>query len=108
MELVLNEKDFVNDKFSITYGGNREAQFTIVDEAFAGNNGIGPVSKIVILVRQFNNDGSVQSGDMYSSVIGMGNGVVGVKTAMLELRGKTLNRHNMAQCTIILYEDGEA
>ena len=108
MELVLNEKNFVNGKYSVKFAGNREALFTIVDEEFPGNNTMGRVNKIVILVRELDEAGNALAGALQTSIIGLGNQVVGVMSALPELRGKTLSRDNMARCTIILYEpEGE-
>jgi hypothetical protein len=95
---------FDNGKYSVTYGTNKEALFTIVDEEYKGSNHLGRINKLTILVREYNADGSVGKATLQSSVIGMGNAIVGVKTALPELRGKILNHDNMAQCTVILYE----
>ena len=101
MILTLKESDFVNNKFTITFAGNREAMFTIVDEAFPGNNTIGSVNKIVILVR--NIDGT--DGTLQSAVIGIGNQIIGVRSGNVELRGKVMNKDNMGECEVLLYEE---
>ena len=105
MELVLHKSDFVNDKFTQLYGGNREALFTIVDEEFPGNNTLGRVNKIVIMVRELSDEDVNVQASIQSSVIGFGNRTVGVRSSVPELRGEIMTQHNMEQCTVVLYED---
>jgi hypothetical protein len=95
---------FVNDRYTISYGTGREALFTIVDEEFPGDNHIGRVNKITILVREYDPQGNVSSAALQGAVIGMGNRIVGVRTETPELRGKVLSQDNMESCTVILYE----
>jgi hypothetical protein len=104
MELVLTEDLFINGVYSAAYGGNKQALFTIVDEHFEGSNGIGRINRIIVLVREFGADGEASSGVFCTTVIGLGDGVVGVKTSVPELRGKLLNRENMSRCIVELYE----
>lgn len=104
MELTLNERDFVNGRFVVAYGQNMEAMFIIVDEEFQGMNNIGRVSKIAILVRRLSSAGQVIASSLQSSVIGLGNQIVGVMSADRQLRGKIMDRHNMSRCVVLLYE----
>jgi hypothetical protein len=104
MELILNEDLFVNDKYVVSYGGNKQAMFTIVDETFEGNNGLGRINRIIVLVREIAPQGDPGDGVFCSTVIGMGDGVVGVRTDEPELRGKLLSRDNMSRCVVELKE----
>jgi hypothetical protein len=49
-----------------------------------------------------------QDGQMCTTVIGYGDGVVGVRTDIKELRGKLLTKDNMSYCVVELFEDGDA
>jgi hypothetical protein len=95
---------FVNNKLTLKYGGNKEALFTIVDEEFPGMNHIGRVNLVTIAVRTVNADGSTGEASLQTSVIGIGNRVVGVMSSLPQLRGKRLNWENMHQCVVRLYE----
>lgn len=105
MELVLNESMFTGNKCTVIYEGG-EALFTIVDEEFMGNNRLGRINQITILTRKTAEDGQTVFTHFGSSVIGLGDGVVGVRSEEPTLRGKLLNRDNMSQCVVELYEDG--
>jgi hypothetical protein len=104
MELILTEDMFTNNRYSVSYGGDRQALFTIVDEHFEGSNGVGRINRINVLVRRINGVGETSGGVFCTTIIGLGDGIVGVKTSEPELRGKTLNRENMSRCVVELYE----
>jgi len=105
VQLILNQDDFVNNKYALAYG-NREALFTIVDEEFLGNNRLGRINRITVLVRKYATTGQeTGTAQFCTTVIGIGDGVVGVKSDNADLRGKLLSKDNMDQCTVILYED---
>lgn len=105
MKLALKPEMFVNNKFYVSYG-NREALFTIVDEEFAGNNRLGRINMITILVRKLDNFGNELGAQLCTSVIALGDGVVNIRSDNPELRGKLLNKDNMEQCLVELCEDG--
>jgi hypothetical protein len=105
MEVRLTQDMFVNNKYHVAYG-NREAMFTIVDEIFAGNNNIGRINKITTLVRKFSVNRNEEDAWLSPSIIiGLGNGIIGAMSDNPELRGKVMNKDNMEQCVVILYED---
>jgi len=104
MEVRLTQDLFVNNKYYVSYG-NREALFTIVDETFEGLNNIGQINRITILVREFAADRQEVGARLCTTVIGLGDGTVGVRSVVPELRGKVMNKDNMEQCIVILYED---
>jgi hypothetical protein len=104
MEIILSKDMFVNNKYSVQYG-NREALFTIIDEEFAGLNNLGRINRITVLVRIFNTRGEELSVTLCTTVIGLGDGIVGIKTNVPALRGKLLTQDNMEQCVVELYED---
>lgn len=103
MEVVLTEDMFTNNRYSVRYG-NHEAVFIIVDEEFAGNNRLGRINRMVCLVRTFDASGSVTGGDFGTMVIGLGDGVAGVRSSEPALRGKLMTHENMDKCVVILYE----
>jgi hypothetical protein len=104
MEIILRKSMFVNDTYSVQYG-NREALFTIIDEEFAGLNNLGRINMITVLVRIFNTKGEEVLATLCTTVIGLGDGTVGVKSEIPALRGKLLTQDNMEQCVVELYED---
>jgi hypothetical protein len=103
MEVVLTEDLFKNNKYSVRYG-DREALFTIVDEEFAGNNRLGRINQITCVVRTFDMSGGVTGAVYGTMVIGLGDGITGVRTDESALRGKLMTRENMDKCVVILYE----
>ena len=106
MEIQLTPDLFVNNKYVVVYG-SREAMFTLIDEEFAGHNRLGRINRITVLVRKWDKAGKELWTRFCTTVIGLGDGIVGVRSDTLELRGKLLNKDNMEQCTVILYEDEE-
>jgi hypothetical protein len=104
MEVVLHPEMFVNDRYTVTYG-NREALFTIIDEEFAGNNHLGRINRITVLVREFDVSGRENGAALCTTVIGLGDGIVGVRSDNSALKGKLLTHENMEQCVVELYED---
>ena len=95
---------FTNNKYTVVYG-SREALFTLIDEEFAGNNRLGRINRITVLVRKRDRTGKELWTRFATTVIGIGNGIAGVMSEQPELRGKLLNKDNMEQCTVVLYED---
>jgi hypothetical protein len=104
MELILSLEMFVNNRYTITYG-NREALFTIIDEEFFGNNRLGRINRVTVLVRRFDTAGAETDAALCTTVIGIGDGVVGVRSDNPALRGKLLTKDNMDRCVVELYED---
>ncbi len=104
MELTLTPQMFVNDTYTVQFGENKEAIFTFVDETFQGTNGIGKVNRINALVKTYNTYGVESEVTLCTTVIGLGDGIVGIRTANKELLGKLMTRDNMSQCVVILYE----
>jgi hypothetical protein len=104
MDIILHESDFVNDKFLVTYGNGREALFTIVDEEFSGKNNLGRVNRIVCLVRETGEDGEPGEASLCTTIVGLGDNFVGVRSEYPELRGKPMTHENMENCVVTLYE----
>jgi hypothetical protein len=104
MEIRLSEDLFENNAYSIRYGENREALFTIVDEEFPGNGRVGKIDCITILTRAYDARGNASAAALRFGVIGLGDGVVGVKSSDTGLLGRHLKRSNMRFCTVVLYE----
>jgi hypothetical protein len=104
MEIVLRPEMFVNNRYTITYG-NREALFTIIDEEFSGNNHLGRINRITVLVREFNLTGKEVGAVLCTTVIGVADGIAGVRSDNSALKGKLLTHENMEQCVVELYEN---
>jgi len=104
MEIMLKPELFVNNKYTTSYG-NREVLFTIIDEEFAGNNTLGRINRITVLVRILDKTGKETGARLCTTVIGLGDGVVGVYSNNPELKGKVMTKDNMEQCVVVLYED---
>jgi hypothetical protein len=103
MELILREELFTDATYAISYG-NRQAVFTIIDEELPGNNRLGRINRINCTVREYDAAGVEIGAKIGMPVIGMGDMVVGVRSDNPALRGKLLNRENMDQCVVVLYE----
>jgi hypothetical protein len=104
MELVLNPDMFVNNRYTVAYG-NREALFTIIDEEFFGNNRLGRINRITVLVREFDTAGKESGAALCTTVIGIADGIAGVRSDNSALKGKLLTHENMEQCVVELYEN---
>jgi hypothetical protein len=104
MEIVLTEDMFVNNRYTVAYG-NREALLTIIDEEFFGNNRLGRINRIIILVREFGAGGKESGAVLCTTVIGLSDGIIGVRSDDPALKGKLLTHENMGQCVVELYED---
>ena len=104
MNIVLKPEMFTNNKLSVSYG-DREALFTIVDEEFFGRNRLGKINRMVILVRKLSTTGQVLDERQCTTIIGMGDGFAGIKSDNPMLRGKLMNKDNMEECVVELYED---
>jgi hypothetical protein len=104
MEIVLQPEMFVNNRYTVVYG-NREALFTIIDEEFFGNNHLGRINRITVLVREFDTTGKEAGAVLGTTVIGLADGIVGVRSDVPALKGRLLTHENMEQCVVELYED---
>jgi len=102
MKLVLTQDLFVNNEYSVIYGENT-ATFTIVDETFEALGKEAVINRVLCLVQNTDTDGNV-IGQLGSMVIGVGDMIVGASSTDSTLVGKLLNKDNMAQCTVELYE----
>jgi hypothetical protein len=91
---------FTHNICVVPYGDGMEATFTIIDEEFAGANTLARINCVTILIK----NASSQEVLVGSAVIGLGDGVVGVKSDEANLRGKLMTKDNMAQCVVELYE----
>jgi hypothetical protein len=100
MEVQLSLDMFENNVCVVPYGDGLEATFTIVDEEFAGLNTLARVNCVLIMIRR----AATQELFVGSAVIGLGDGVVGIKTDEASLRGKLLSKDNLDQCVAELYE----
>jgi len=104
MDIRLLQSDFVDDRFSIAYSANKRATFINVQESFQGNNDLGVVDRINIMVEAFDTDGVKTGGSFSTSIIGVGDSLVGVLSDDVNILGTTLTWDNMEQCVIRLYE----
>ncbi len=106
MRLVLDIENFENNKYAVSYGTNKQALFTIVDEEYPGDNMLGRVNKITVLCRTIDEAGGADESALLSGlVIGIGNGICGAWSNIgPELNGKVLNKDNMKYCTVVLQE----
>jgi hypothetical protein len=99
MVVFLKPGLFVNNKYAVR-GRNREALFTVVDEEFAGHNRLGRINVITVAVRDIDGMGNARDAYICTPVIGLGDGVIGVRSDNPLLRGKRLNKDNMEECLI--------
>jgi len=104
MKLILDHGLFKNNRFNVSYGDSKEAIFIIVDEDFKGKNTLGKINKLVILVRQLSPTGQVLDAKTCATIIGMGDGIAGIRTDNPVLRGQVITKDNMEECEIELYE----
>jgi hypothetical protein len=103
-EITLRESMFVNNKYYTAFGTNKSALFTIIDEAFQGNNRLGRINRMSCLVTTYDNARNPVESTLSLLVIGIGDGVVGVTTDVPELLGKALTHETMERCVVELSE----
>lgn len=104
MDIRLKQADFVDGRFSQTFGQNKKATFIAINESFYGNNKLGVIDRVNIVIETFNTTGEKTGGNFAPSVIGVGDEHAGVLTEDETLLGKTLTWDNMESCVIRLYE----
>lgn len=105
MTLQLRQANFVNDTYKVRYNNNsREAEFRIVDEEFPALSRVVVNNRIIVFITEYDANGDVKGTYLKSSVIGIGDGIVGVQSDIASLRGKVLSKDNMESCTVELYE----
>ena len=100
MIVELKGTDFVNDSYRLDYDDNISVEFLIIDENFHGSAELGVVNKLIIILR------NSLTGEVTRepAVIGFGNTRIGVQSDNPELRGKVLDKDNMSECRILIYE----
>jgi hypothetical protein len=103
-EITLRESMFVNNKYTLSFGANKSALFTIIDEEFQGSNQLGRINRLSCLVTTYDHGQNPIKSTLSLLVIGVGDGVVGVTTGEPELLGKVLTHENMEQCVVELNE----
>lgn len=104
MDIQLRQSNFVDNRFTQTFGINKQATFIVVKESFYGNNNLGVVDRVNIFIEAFDSEGNKTDGSFSSSVIGIGDNLTGILTDDDTLLGKTLTWDNMEQCVVRLYE----
>ena len=104
MDIRLQKTEFVDGRYSVSYGTNKKATFIVVQESFYGNNDLGVVDRVNLFIETFNTDGSKAGGNFSTSVIGIGDAIAGVLTESEDLLGSLLTWDNMEQCVVRLYE----
>ena len=104
MDIQLKQSQFVDDRFSQSFGSNKRATFIVVKEAFYGNNKLGTVNRVNIFIESFDSNKEKIGGSFATSIIGIGDGAAGVFSEDSSLLGKVLSWDNMESCVIRLYE----
>jgi len=102
MKIVLMQSLFTNNEYVLPYA-DKTATFTIIDETFEALGKEAVINRVICLVENTDVDGNV-TGQLGSMVIGVGDMVVGASSTDPTLIGKLLDKDNMAQCTVELYE----
>lgn len=104
MDISLKQSQFTDGRYMLNFGSNKTATFIVVKESFYGNNNLGVVDRINILVESFDVEGTKLSGNFSTSVIGIGDSFAGIMSEDTTLAGKLLTWDNLEQCVIRLYE----
>jgi hypothetical protein len=107
MDLQLRQEQFVDNRYTVEYGANKQATFIVVNESFGGKNNLGVVNRINIFTESFNGEGEKIEANFSTSVIGIGDMIAGIFPADendIELLGKIFNWDNMERCLVRLYE----
>jgi len=106
MVITLTSDLFTNGEYSTIFSnGHKQAHFRIVHDDFSSGGRTITLNKVLIIIVTYGANGEEISRVIGSSIIGVGDTVVGVKSDYTELLGKELNEDNMSKCTVILYED---
>jgi len=98
MKIVLMQSLFTNNEYVLPYA-DKTATFTTFEAL--GKEAV--INRVICLVENTDVDGNV-TGQLGSMVIGVGDMVVGASSTDPTLIGKLLDKDNMAQCTVELYE----
>lgn len=101
MTLVLSNVEFISDFFSCSMPDGSVLVLNKISEDFLFEGKETVIKHINILIQPVDNDENI----LCSSVIGMGNSYLMLKTAYEEHLGETLNEDNMKYCTIEIYEE---
>jgi len=104
MDIQLKQNNFIDGRFSQSFGENKKATFIVVNEAFHGNNKLGVIDRVNIFIESFDTEGVKIDGSFSTSVIGIGDAIAGIMTEDPDLLGKTMTFDNMENCVIRLYE----
>jgi len=104
MDIRLTKSQFVDGRYSLSFGANKQATFVVVNESFYGNNKLGVVDRINIFIETFDINSVKTGGNFSTSVIGIGDALAGILTENTELLGKLLTWDTIEQCVIRLYE----
>jgi hypothetical protein len=104
MDISIKKTQFVDGRYSLEYSTNKRATFIVVQESFYGNNTLGAVDRINIMIETFDTEGNKTGGNFSTSVIGVGDTLAGILTEEKTLLGKLLTYNNIEQCVIRLYE----
>jgi len=104
MDIQLKKSSFVDGRFSQSFGANKTATFIVVNESFYGNNKLGVVDRVNVFIESFDEEGEKINGSFSTSVIGIGDSLVGILSENTELLGKIMTYDNMEQCVVRLYE----
>lgn len=105
MQFILEESMFQNGSYSIEYG-SKKATFTIIAEDYLGSGGLSlSVNRMICVIEEYDDAGSLLSEQFGSLVIGLGDKNVAVMTDDISIRGKLLSKDNMDRCLVELYED---
>ena len=104
MEITLSPEMFTDGVCRVPFGQNKEAVFVIVDEEFPGRNALGRINRVNCLIQSYDSSDRVEDVYLGTTVIGLGDQTVGVRSDHEELRGKAMTKDNMDRCVVILYE----
>ena len=103
MKIRLLIDNFTNNEYAVAYADKR-ATFTILDEEYSAPVGTADIKRMICTIQTFAEDGSIESTNFASLVVGLGDKYVGITTENAALRGKLMTKDTMSQCLVELYE----
>lgn len=107
MDMQIKQTDFIDGRYTTEISDNRTVTFVVVDEVFLASSSTGAKvdeQRVNVHVDKYDDSGNKIDGSYGTSIIGIGNQVIGILSDETSLLGKLLTYDNIESCTIRIYD----